>query len=119
MTEAQRLADVLQEIAGRVATVSQVVAVRNLERDVVFDAIADGVLLYDPSGRLLYVNSAARAQLGIYDGGPGEAVARAAKHLDEYAQHCCEAGVAPPRGWPLPPGPRGGTAAGGAAAHPR
>src|SRR5258706_4173560 len=116
MTEAQRLADVLQEIAGRVATLSQVVAVRNLERDVVFDAIADGVLLYDPSGRLLYVNSAARAQLGIYDGGPGEAVARVAKQLDEYAQYDVEAGMPPHDAWPLARVLRGATVAGGDAA---
>lgn len=116
MTEAQRLADVLQEIAGRVATLSQVIAVRNLERDVVFDAIADGVLLYDPSGRLLYVNSATRALLGIHDGGPGEAAARVARQLDEYAQYDVEAGMPPRDAWPLARVLRGETVAGGDAA---
>ena len=93
LTETRRATTQLQEAAVRVAALSREVVVRTHEREAIFEAIADGVLLYDRSGRLLQVNGAARTVLGVAAVGAsddGKILAQVAERLEEYTQQGVE-----------------------------
>jgi signal transduction histidine kinase len=117
LTETRRATAQLQEAAVRVAALSHEVMVHTQERDAVFEAIADGVLLYDRSGRLLQMNGAARTVLGVAAVGAADAdadgtLAQAAERLEDYTQYDVEGKPLPREAWPLARVLRGETMAG-------
>lgn len=108
------------DIVARVSVVTKELIRRAEERDSVLRAIADGVVIYDASGRQAHANQSALTLLGIGDPPApmdGEdKTARIGRRLDEYIQQDAEGRLLPHDNRPLSRGLRGEVVAGREAA---
>jgi PAS domain S-box-containing protein len=104
----------LQVAIAQVGVLSQEAVARVRERDAIFDAIADGLLIYGADGSLQQVNAAARTLLGIPFAEPtgGETLGEAARRLDEFTRVDMHGLPLPRDAWPLMRVLRGETVAG-------
>lgn len=93
LTERRALEEAMRQKA-------QEVAARAAELEATFDAMADGVLMYDAEGRLIRANTRARAMLSRYSD-PDDQSLRARERSRRLVMYTAQGRPLPPDGWPI------------------